>query len=209
MGDKQASSPLQIPHLPGAAEIMIKKSTFLAQVHVWQDADGIKPKIQELRSQHFKARHVAWAAVLGPRGQQTPRYSDDGEPSGTAGRPILSILQKQDRTNTLVTVVRYFGGIKLGTGGLVKAYSEAAKRALEATQWEPLLSTIEFQLITGYGQWPLVEPALHQHGVEVLDTEFTGEVTAAGRIVETAFATLEQDLINLCGGHIRIVPSHP
>jgi uncharacterized YigZ family protein len=196
-----------MPQLPGAAEITIKKSAFLAQVHACQEVDGIRSMVQERRSRHFKARHVAWAAVIGPYGQQIPRYSDDGEPSGTAGRPILSILQKQDRTHTLVTVVRYFGGIKLGTGGLVKAYSEAAKQALEATRWEPLLSKIAFQLVTGYGQWPLVEPALHHHGVEVLDTGFTAEVTATGRIVETEFAALERDLINLCGGHIRIVPS--
>lgn len=204
MDDAPAKPPLTIPTIPGMAEITIKKSTFLAQVYGWQAEVTIKSRVQELRTKHFKARHVAWASVVGPRGQRIPRYSDDGEPSGTAGRPILDILQTQDRTNTLVTVVRYFGGIKLGTGGLVKAYSQAAKLALEATAWEPLLVKVDFQLTMGYEYWPMVEPVLHRHGVEVLSTQFAADVTAEGRIVDSGFTALEQVLINLCRGQIRI-----
>ncbi len=207
MDDVPITPPLTIPTTPGTAEITVKKSTFLAQVHGWQAGAKVKPRVQELRARHFKARHVAWASVVGARGQLTPRYSDDGEPSGTAGRPILDILQKQDRTNTLVTVVRYFGGIKLGTGGLVKAYSQAAKLALDAAGWEPFLTKVDFQLTTGYACWPLVEPALQQYGVEVLSTQFAADITAKGRIVDSEFAILEQALVNLCRGDIRITSS--
>ncbi len=207
MGDKPNAQPLTVPTHPGSAELSTKKSTFLAQVFPWEEASGIKSLVQELRAEHFKARHVAWAFVIGPRGKQTPRYSDDGEPSGTAGRPILGLLQMQDRTNTLVTVVRYYGGVKLGTGGLVRAYSGAAKLALEATKWEPLLRRIGFRLTIGYDLWPVVEPALQQAGATGLETQFTDDVTVTGRIVDSAFAALGQHLTNLCRGCITITAS--
>lgn len=176
-------------------------------MHPLEDATGVKSLVQELRARHFKARHVAWAFVIGPSGSQTPRYSDDGEPSGTAGRPILGLLQMQDRTNTLVTVVRYYGGVKLGTGGLVRAYSGAAKQALEATRWEPLVSKIEFRLTISYEQWPVVEPALQQQGVADLETQFADDVTVTGRIVDAEYSALEQHLTNLCRGRLRISTS--
>ena len=207
MGDMQNTKPLTVPTRPGSAEMSIKKSTFLARVHLLEEATGVKSLVQELRALHFKARHVAWAFIIGPRGNQTPRYSDDGEPSGTAGRPILGLLQKQDHTNTLVTVVRYFGGVKLGTGGLVRAYSGAAKQALEATRWEPFLRKIGFRLTISYEQWPAVEPALQQEGVTGIETQFTDDITVTGQIVDSAFAALEQHLTNLCRGRIQITTS--
>ncbi|MCG8701269.1 MAG: YigZ family protein, partial [Bacteroidales bacterium] len=137
-------------------------------------------------------------------GQQLHRYADDGEPSGTAGRPILEMLDKQNRTNVLITVVRYFGGIKLGTGGLVKAYTEAAKTAIEATLWEALLTKVDFRLTTGYEQWPAVEPALQQQRVEILDTTFASDVTVQARMVEADYPALVKALTNLCHGRIQI-----
>lgn len=207
MGDQQNAQPLTIPTRPGSAEISVRRSTFLAHVHPLEEATGAKSLVHELRAQHLKARHVAWAFVIGPRGKQTPRYSDDGEPSGTAGRPILGLLQMQDRTNTIVTVVRYYGGVKLGTGGLVRAYSGAAKQALEATLWEPLLHKIEFRLTLSYEQWPVVETVLQQRGVTGLETEFTDEITVTGRIVDAEYSALKQHLTNLCHGRLRISAS--
>ena len=116
----------------------------------------------------------------------------------------MGLIQKRDHTNTLVTVVRYFGGVKLGTGGLVRAYSGAAKLALEATKWEPLLRRLEFQLTIGYEQWPVVEPVLQQAGVTGLETRFSDEVAVTGRIVDSAFSALEQQLTDLCRGRISI-----
>ncbi|MFC1765234.1 IMPACT family protein [Planctomycetota bacterium] len=197
-------SPCLVPMNAGQAELGVKKSTFLAQVHPWQDMDKVKACVQALRKEHFKARHVAWACMVGVGGQQLHRYSDDGEPSGTAGRPILEMLDKQNRTNVLITVVRYFGGIKLGTGGLAKAYTEAAKAAIEATAWEPLLTKLDFELITGYEQWPAVEPTLHQQGVEILDTAFASDVTVQARVVEADYHALEKTLVNFCHGRLQI-----
>jgi len=203
----KSGKPLTVPIKPGSAELSEKKSTFLAEVHLWDDPDAVKALVQELRAKHFKARHVAWAFVIGSRDNLNLRYSDDGEPSGTAGRPILGLLQKRDHTNTLVTVVRYFGGVKLGAGGLVRAYSGAAKLALDATTWEPLLSRVRLRLTTSYERWPVVEPALQQAGVTEIAALFADDVTVTGRIVESAFAALRQHLTNLCRGDISVTVS--
>lgn len=204
MGELQNARPLTIPVKPGSAELSIKRSTFLARVHPFDDATRAKPLVQELRAEHFKARHVAWAFVIGSLGKLALRYSDDGEPSGTAGRPILGLIQKRNHTNTFVTVVRYYGGVKLGSGGLTRAYSGAAKHALEATTWEPLLSTIGFRLTVGYELWPIVEPILHEESVTGLETLFTDDITVTGRVVDTAFSPFEQRLTNVCHGRISI-----
>ena len=110
-------------------EIVEKKSKFFGYLFECEKEDEVKEAIDYLKKQHKKATHICWAARM-----TTPFYEravDDGEPSGTAGRPILSVLQKQDRKNTLVAVVRYFGGVKLGAGGLVRAYAKVTAGLLK------------------------------------------------------------------------------
>lgn len=110
-------------------EIIEKKSRFLGYLFDCQTEKEIQETIESLKKEHKKANHVCWAGRL-----TTPFYEravDDGEPSGTAGRPILGVLQKQDRKNVCVAVVRYFGGIKLGAGGLVRAYSKVVADLLK------------------------------------------------------------------------------
>lgn len=103
-------------------EIIEKKSKFYGYLYECQSEDDIKAVLDDLKKEHKKATHICWAARL-----TSPFYEravDDGEPSGTAGRPILGVLQKQDRKNVFVAVVRYFGGVKLGAGGLVRIYAK-------------------------------------------------------------------------------------
>ena len=105
-------------------EIVEKKSKFLGYLLLCQSEDEIKEALAYLKDEHKKATHICWAARL-----EKPFFEkavDDGEPSGTAGRPILNVLQKKDIKNGAIFVVRYFGGIKLGAGGLVRAYSKVA-----------------------------------------------------------------------------------
>ncbi|MBO5310088.1 MAG: IMPACT family protein [Clostridia bacterium] len=107
----------------------IKKSKFLGYVFEIESEKQTQTILENLKKEHKKARHIAWAFIITSPHQE--KCNDDGEPSGTAGRPILNVLQKRGLSNIMVAVVRYFGGIKLGAGGLVRAYSKATTEALE------------------------------------------------------------------------------
>lgn len=106
-----------------------KKSKFIAHLFPVKSADEVKEIVEEQRKKYYDARHVCWAYMLGWEREEF-RSNDDGEPSGTAGRPILGQINSAGLTDVLITVVRYFGGTLLGTGGLIKAYKEAAAEAI-------------------------------------------------------------------------------
>ena len=107
-----------------------RKSKFISYVIPVESEDEVKPILEEYRKKYYNARHVCWAYMLGSSREEF-RANDDGEPSGTAGRPILGQINSYELTNVLILVVRYFGGTLLGTGGLVKAYKEAAATAIQ------------------------------------------------------------------------------
>ena len=106
-----------------------KKSKFLSFIHHVESAEKAKEIVEECRKKYYDARHVCWAYMLGPQ-RDDFRSNDDGEPSGTAGRPILGQINSYELTDVIVLVVRYFGGTLLGTSGLIKAYKEAASEAI-------------------------------------------------------------------------------
>lgn len=110
-----------------------KRSKFIAYAIPVQTVDEIKTEIEKLRKEYYDSRHVCWAYMLGYERTEF-RSNDDGEPSGTAGKPILGQINSNELTNILVVVVRYFGGIKLGTSGLIVAYKEAAAEAIAAAE---------------------------------------------------------------------------
>ena len=116
---------------PSTGSYSEKRSKFLAYAFPVQTEQQVKERLTEIQKKHNDARHHCYAYILGPR-KDAYRMNDNGEPSGTAGRPIHGQLMSKDLTNTLVIVVRYFGGIKLGVSGLQNAYKIAAKEALEA-----------------------------------------------------------------------------
>lgn len=117
-----------------------KRSKFLAFVRPVTTEDDVKTALSAFQHEYYDARHVCYAYVLGPDGARF-RANDNGEPSGTAGKPILGQIHSKGLTNVLVVVVRYFGGIKLGTSGLTAAYRTAAREALDALQWWSVRST--------------------------------------------------------------------
>ena len=112
-------------------EIKVKGSRFIASVLACRTADDVRRQISEIKKKEYNATHHCWAYRLGIAGD-TFRYGDDGEPSGTAGLPIYRQIEGHDFTDTLVVVTRYYGGTKLGTGGLARAYGDAAAAALDA-----------------------------------------------------------------------------
>lgn len=115
---------------PAEAVFTEKRSKFLAFAYPVETVDEVKAKVAELSKKYFDARHVCWAYMLGADSSEF-QWSDNGEPSGTAGKPILGQMRSAGVTNAAIAVVRYFGGIKLGTSGLISAYREAARLAIE------------------------------------------------------------------------------
>lgn len=108
-------------------EIIIKKSRFITKLYYIEDVNKVNDIINELKKEYKKCTHICYSYIIGPNAKAV----DDGEPSGTAGKPILNVLQKKDMTNVLCVVIRYFGGIKLGAGGLVRAYTKSASEAIK------------------------------------------------------------------------------
>jgi len=195
---------LYIPTENVTTEISIKKSIFICTVYPVQTRDQVKAIIQEQRSQHAKANHVVWSYCLNTQHRQDFGMSDDGEPSGTAGRPTLNVLQHSKLTNTLVTTVRYFGGIKLGTGGLVKAYTESAKQALENVPRTPLIKKQTVQLQFSYEQLKTIQKALDQPHIQIVDTQYAAAITLTCHIPEENMAQVEKQLIDCANGRITI-----
>ena len=111
-------------------ELIINKSRFIAYKLELNSVDDVKPFLESLKKEHKKARHICYAYVFN-KDMVSEKCSDDGEPGGTAGYPILNVIKKKNLTNTFVAVVRYFGGIKLGAGGLTRAYTKACAGVLE------------------------------------------------------------------------------
>ena len=116
---------------PAVYEIKVKGSRFIGETELVRNPDEALGALEHIRKREHAATHHCFAYRIGAGSQMTCKYSDDGEPNGTAGRPIHDVLRGRGLTNTLVVVTRYYGGTKLGTGGLMKAYSEAARRGVE------------------------------------------------------------------------------
>ena len=173
----EASMP--IPE--AAAELTVKKSVFRAEVFYTDNAQEAKETVKRQKDQYRDARHVVHAFVIGESGAVLG-CSDDGEPAGTAGQPVLAVLKGSGITNILVTVTRWFGGTLLGTGGLVKAYSTAAKEALAKVHTEPLVQKAEFTCECSYENHnPLLRAAAHLP-ISFAQTEFAQTVQLSGSI---------------------------
>lgn len=126
---------------PVCSELLIKKSRFIACVEPMADRAQAQQRVAALRAEHPGAAHVCWALLAGGQSAAV----DDGEPSGTAGRPMLDVLRHQDLEGVLATVVRYFGGVKLGAGGLVRAYTDSVAQALLRAEKVPIVRLVSLR----------------------------------------------------------------
>ena len=160
------------------AEIEVKKSRFLCRLVRTDTEDAARAIVDEARKQHWNARHHCSAFVLGPTGtpDQVRRSNDDGEPSGTAGRPMLEALTGRGFVDCVAVVTRYFGGTLLGAGGLVRAYSEAVLITIDEAQARGLVVARErrelFSLALSHADAGRVEAELRQRGVVILGTDY-------------------------------------
>jgi uncharacterized YigZ family protein len=164
-----------------AIKTEIKRSRFIGRSFLRTEAEEALAAVKKLRGDERDATHHCWAYRIGRDGEQA-RYNDDGEPQGTAGPPILEILKKNDATNVLLVVTRYYGGIKLGAGGLARAYGDAAKRVLEESHLKELRLTMDAEAPVPYSQLGPLENFLAREGAEILGKTFSAFVTVRLRI---------------------------
>ena len=164
-----------VPARSAEAEIEVKRSRFLAVVRRVDDEAAARAVVEELRRTHWEARHHCSAFVLGPA-RAVERSSDDGEPAGTAGAPMLEVLRGAEVSDVVAVVVRWFGGTLLGAGGLVRAYGDAVRLALDEAGTRRRALFHEFVLPLPHADAGRVESELRSRGVAVLDTSYGAEV---------------------------------
>lgn len=160
----------------GTDEIEEKKSRFIAHVAPASTEEEALAFIESKKKQFWDARHNCYAYVLGEQAQ-TVRFSDDGEPGGTAGRPILEVLIGSGIRNLVVVVTRYFGGTLLGTGGLVRAYTKAAQVGLAASEVRTMCYGYEMTVVTDYNGIGKIQYLLGQRGIPMGESDYAEQVT--------------------------------
>ena len=159
-----------------SGEIIEKKSRFIATViHVESEEEALT-YIESFRKKYWDARHNCYAFILG-MGSETMRFSDDGEPSGTAGKPILEVLKGKELTNTLVIVTRYFGGVLLGTGGLVRAYTDSTIEALGNASIKKMCLMREVSITVDYSSVGKLKYILATESIDIVEELYTDMVT--------------------------------
>lgn len=158
------------------AELVVKRSRFLGRLEPVFDRPAVERALDNRRAMHPDAGHVVYAFLLGPTRSEDAGVSDAGEPRGTAGRPIMDILRGNSVRNCLLTVVRYFGGTKLGTGGLVKAYGDTARALIGAAQTRPLLERCLVEIRIAYRFLDALMPRIAARGGRVVEQVFGEEV---------------------------------
>ena len=161
--------------------IEIKRSRFVGRSFKCPAAEEALAAVKKLREARRDASHHCWAYRVGISGEQA-RYADDGEPQGTAGPPILEALKKNETTNALIVVTRYFGGIKLGAGGLVRAYGEAAKRVLAESGAKELRLRLDLEIPVPYPLLGPLENFLAKEGAEISGKTFGENVVVRARL---------------------------
>jgi uncharacterized YigZ family protein len=172
---------------PAHSDIVVRKSRFIGCVQAVPDRAAAQAVVAQLRREHPGATHVCWAFLAG--GQSAA--NDDGEPGGTAGRPMLEVLRRQDLEGVLATVVRYFGGVKLGAGGLVRAYTDSVAQALLTSHKVPLQKIVTLRCTVPYALEGLVRRELQLAGAtlgevkhdQAVQFEFSASEASAALLV--------------------------
>ena len=160
----------------GSAEIEVKRSRFLCTVERVADEAAARAVVERLRKQRWDARHHCSAFVLGPSGD-VQRSSDDGEPAGTAGAPMLEVLRGREVSDVVVVVTRRFGGVLLGAGGLVRAYGDAVHAGLDEVGTRRRVLVVEHELTVSHADAGRLESELRSRGIEVIDAAYADQVT--------------------------------
>ncbi|MBR6769904.1 MAG: YigZ family protein [Lachnospiraceae bacterium] len=203
MEEQKVFLPYKIIKEGGSGEIIEKKSRFIATLAPTVSEEESIAFIDKIRKQYWDARHHCSAFVIGERGQLT-RCSDDGEPAGTAGKPMLEVLLGAEVRNVVAVVTRYFGGTLLGTGGLVRAYTQAVQVGLEQSRIVTMRYGTELEIRTDYHGIGKVQYILGQLGLEILESTYTEAVSLRLLVPYEDKQRLYKELMEATAGRVKI-----
>ena len=195
------SSSYLVPTGELVIEQDIKKSRFIASVSYAGDKETALDFIKKISTQHQSATHNTFAYVIGnPNGGADVGFNDDGEVGGTAGKPILSVIQMRGIGDIVAVVTRYFGGTKLGTGGLVRAYAGTITMALDKLKLKERVNLVEININVGYEFENAVRTLLDMEGLKIKDVQYTEDVRVTAHIPESISKEIESEVLNSTRG---------
>ncbi len=188
----------------GTGEIVEKKSRFIGQAIFVESPAQAEEKLTEITKKYWDARHNCYAYIIGENSELS-KCSDNGEPSGTAGKPILEVIKGSGVTNVLVVVTRYFGGVLLGTGGLVRAYTQAAQAALAGAEIGEMVYAQMLTVKVGYNMINNVQYYLSQNDITISDSRYEADVEFDIYVRESEVETIKSGLTQKCEGQLQII----
>lgn len=195
---------LTIAEKQAVYEQEIKKSRFILNIAQIENEDDAQAFLEKIRKQERKATHNVWAYVLGET-DSVQRYSDDGEPAGTAGVPMLEVIKNNQLHNVAAVVTRYFGGIKLGAGGLIRAYAGTVADGVADIGRVELVVQHEVLIEFAYSQFESLKYWLEQNNYQILDTEYGSTVTLTVGVEATDIEKFENDVTNETAGQASLI----
>lgn len=193
-----------IPAQETEIEFEILKSRFIATIAPAFSVDEARAFIKDIKHRYSDASHHVPAFLIGFGSSTVAHSSDDGEPSGTAGRPILAVLKGSGLGDVVLVVTRYYGGINLGTGGLVRAYSAAAKEVIENLPFAQKMLTTNVSLKIPYHWFEQVNLLIEKYGGKILEREFTADVGLKIQFIDDNVPIFNEDLQQLTNGSIKL-----
>ena len=194
-------SKFRVPFAPAESEFVEKRSRFIS--HIWpvESEEQAQQYIKEMKARYYDARHNCWCYRIG---HAIARYSDDGEPQGTAGQPMLKVLEREEVTNVCCVVTRYFGGILLGAGGLTRAYSKGAKDALAASGIAVMGAWARVKVPCTYPLFQRVKLEIESANGVVDDVQYGADVVLAVSLPAEQTESLQRRLTELSAGGITV-----
>ena len=199
---EEPSKQRLIPLEPVQTEILVVNSRFITDLEFAGSVEEARAHLARVRGHHPTATHNVSAFIIGHGNSIITHCSDDGEPSGTAGRPALAVLQGSGLGNVSVVVTRYFGGTLLGTGGLVRAYGDAVREVLKGVKFAALLPTTTLMFVIPYRLYDQILRLIEAHNGQVLDTAFLEEITVTVRFKDEEVEAFSGQLGNLSAGQV-------
>ncbi len=187
------------------AEIKIKNSRFIGQTYFITSIESVQMILANIKKQEYNANHNCYAFIVGVGKQKVFKYSDDGEPNGTAGKPIYDVIAGNNLTNILLVVTRYFGGTKLGTGGLVKAYSEAAKSVIDKSKIikKYLINTLEFEI--DFSHFNSLNYIIANSNAKILKSDFSNIVKIKLEVRKSKTTQIKNEITELTSGKVSFI----